>query len=397
MIKLVLGYYYHVPALVRSDGIYMPGYQALFIDELARRCKEVICFLYAPAAGETALMDTRIQAGNVRVECLGTHPRAIYQILNSRRTVHRISRHFAQTDILLLRGPSPMLPEFVRQAKGTARALLLVGDYSEGVSQSPGSLIRRACIYLWAKINRFRQDEASAKALTFVNNRQLFNALKNKAARLKEIRTSTIRRDDFFLRSDTCQNAVIRILYAGRIDLAKGLEDIVDAVRILVDRGKNVELDFVGPDHPENPVWDVLRKRSEQRGLGGRVKYHGSRPAGNELLSFYRRADIFVMASRLSFEGFPRTLWEAMASSLPVVSTPVGSIPDYASGSVAFAEIKNPESLAAAILSIMRDPEKRREMICSGRLLAEKSLLDVQVEAMVHEMERWVSEYDKKN
>lgn len=393
----VLGYYYHVPALVKSEGIYMPGYQALFIDELARRCKEVVCFLYAPASGETALMDTRIQAGNVRVESLGSHPRALRQIMDARKIVQRVKRHFKQTDLLLLRGPSPLLPEFARQAKGTALALLLVGDYTEGVLSHSGSLIRRAGIYLWAKMNRLRQDEVSAGALTFVNNRPLFNALRHKAARLKEVRTSTIRRDDFFLRSDTCQNRPVKILYAGRIDLSKGIEDIVDAVRILVDQNENVEFDLVGPDHPVNPVWEVIRKRCAKKGLGGRVKYHGNRPAGSELLNFYRRADIFVMASRSSFEGFPRTLWEAMASSLPVVSTPVGSIPDYAASSVAFAQIRNPDSLAAAILSVIQNPEKRREMISSGRVLAEKSVLDVQVEAMVREMSQWVSEHDKKN
>ena len=46
---------------------------------------------------------------------------------------------------------------------------------------------------------------------------------------------------------------------------------------------------------------------------------------GHELLSFYRKADIFIMPSL--HESFPRTIWEAMASGCVVLTTNVGSIP----------------------------------------------------------------------
>lgn len=391
MSRLRLGYYYHVPAMIKSEGIYMPGYQSLLIDELAQHCKEVVCFLYSPSEEEVPLMDTLVKARNVRIESLGSHPRALCQILLAGKIVAQVARHFSQVDVLLLRGPSPLLPEFSKQAKGTAQALLLVGDYVKGVSGLPGHWFRRAVIGFWAKLNRRRQDEAASRALTFVNNRQLLTALKEKAARLWEVRTTTIRKNDFYYREDTCLQEPIKLLYSGRMSTEKGLEDSLDALAILAGNGLNVVMDFVGPEISSDPVWERLRVKAGEKGLLGRIRYHGSRPVGPELWEFYRKADIYVLASRAA-EGFPRTLWEAMSQSLPVIATRVGSIPDYAGSAVMLVEPKQPDSLAAAIQRLAVSPDLRRKMIAEGRMIAEESLLEKQTEKMVEMMEAWAAD-----
>ncbi len=391
-----LGYYYHVPAMTRKEGIYMPGYQALFIDELAKHFKEVVCFLYAPSEEEIQLMDTPIKAQNVRVESLGPHPRAFHQILCAGKIVRRVSPHFAQIDILLLRGPSPLLPEFSRQAKKNAQALLLVGDYVEGLSGLPGHWFRRAVIRCWAKINRQEQAKAACGALTFVNNRHLLNAFQGKAARLSEIRTTTIQKRDFYFREDTCLQEPVKLLYSGRMDTGKGLEDSLDALAILVGNGFNAVMDFVGPQTSSDHVWERMTAKAAEKGLHGRIHYHGNRPVGPELWEFYRKADIYVLASREA-EGFPRTLWEAMAQSLPVIATRVGSIADYAGSAVMFVDPKRPDQLASAIQTLAASPELRRKMITEGRLIASECLLEKQTEKMVGMMEAWADECHGKN
>ena len=60
-----LGFYYHVPAIIRNGGIYMPGYQGCFIDNLAKKCEKVVCFFHSPNPSEMGLMDYRIQEENV--------------------------------------------------------------------------------------------------------------------------------------------------------------------------------------------------------------------------------------------------------------------------------------------------------------------------------------------
>lgn len=392
-----IGYYYHVPGQMKDGSIYMPGYQAVFLDALASRCEELVCFLHSPLEEERPLMDTRLKSRNVRLVDLGPHRRAFCQILRAGCLVRKVRENFKGLDLLLLRGPSPLLPEFSKQAVKIPRALLLVGDYTLGVAELPGSRLRRILIHAWAKMNRKKQDEAAGKALTFVNNRQLFNALKAKAARLREIRTSTIKREDFFERLDTCQSKPIRLLCAGRMDLSKGLEDIVEAVHRLVSQKRDVVLDFVGPDAVKAPVWEKVKMLAEEKGLQDRVLYHGNKAVGSELLEFFRKADVFVFASRASFEGFPRVLWEAMASSLPVVATRVGSIPDYADSAVVLVEPKRPDLLAQAIVSVLDHPEQRKKMIVSGRELAEQSSVDVQAQNMIREMELWVHESNREH
>lgn len=391
-----LGYYYHLPALRKQDGLYMPGYQAVFVERLARHFERIVCFMPSPASGEAAMMDCRIKARNVSLCSLGEHQRAILQILFGHQIAGRVRQQLREVDLLLLRGPSPLLKALASRAPHIPLALLLVGDYEKGISSLACSGLKRLGISMWSRWNRSQQNKLCRRALTFVNNRPLFHQLEGVAAKLVEVRTSTFGENDFFYREDTCRGQVIRLLYTGRMDSAKGLEDILEAVILLSNKGVSVRWDLVGPLDPRDRVLERVFGRARDAGVSERVFYHGYVPLGPQLWNYYREADFFVTASRSS-EGFPRAISEAFSQGLPVIATDVGSISEYASGSVAFAEIKNPESLAAAILSIMRDPEKRREMICSGRLLAEKSLLDVQVEAMVHEMERWVSEYDKKN
>ena len=60
------------------------------------------------------------------------------------------------------------------------------------------------------------------------------------------------------------------------------------------------------------------------------IYFHGYQPLGDKLFSFYKKSDIYIIASK-GYEGFPRTIWEAMAHSLPVIATKIGSIPAFLS------------------------------------------------------------------
>jgi len=120
------------------------------------------------------------------------------------------------------------------------------------------------------------------------------------------------------------------------------------------------------------------------------VHYHGYRTAGPELFQFYRQADIFVLASKSSSEGFPRTIWEAMAHSLPVVATRVGSIPDFIDGAAVLVPPKDEPALENAICSLLHDSELRKINIAAGLKLARQVTLEAQVPQMVKTIEDWV-------
>src|SRR5262249_28267990 len=84
------------------------------------------------------------------------------------------------------------------------------------------------------------------------------------------------------------------------------------------------------------------------------------------------RAALFVLPSRT--EGISLTLLEAMARGLPVVATRVGGNPEgVADGETGLlVPPADPASLSAAVLSLLRDPQRGRCMGQAGRRRAER-------------------------
>ena len=113
----------------------------------------------------------------------------------------------------------------------------------------------------------------------------------------------------------------LRILDVGRLVPEKGAPVLLDAVSQLVGRGVDVELRFVGGGELEASLLAEI----EGRGLGERVTLVG--PVGqDEILAQYHWADVFCLPSFA--EGLPVVLMEAMATELPVVTTPINGIPE---------------------------------------------------------------------
>ncbi len=81
--------------------------------------------------------------------------------------------------------------------------------------------------------------------------------------------------------------------------------------------------------------------------------------------------DVSVMASYAS-EGIPQFALQSMAAGKPVAGTQTGGIPEVIRDGVngCIVPPKNPEALAGAILKLLSDPEKAREMGLQGRRMA---------------------------
>ena len=119
-----------------------------------------------------------------------------------------------------------------------------------------------------------------------------------------------------------------------------------------------------------------MGEKANSLNIGNRWEYIGYRTAGENLLQEYRKSDIFVIASQSNSEGFPRTIWEAMASSLPVVATKVSSIPMFTKGAAQMAEPKDITSLTNSLRTVIENKQKRKEMIMMGMKLAKENTLE---------------------
>jgi glycosyltransferase involved in cell wall biosynthesis len=154
------------------------------------------------------------------------------------------------------------------------------------------------------------------------------------------------------------------VLFVGRLIPRKGAADLVDAFATVVDRVPDARLVVVGGG-PEEPA---LRARAEGAGIGAAVSFLGQVP-DDELPSIYRDASVFVLPSRR--EGMPNVLLEAMASSLPVVTTaPAGGLVD---GNGVLVDVADPDGIAAALLDYAADENLRCAHGRRSREIAESS------------------------
>lgn len=395
---MILGFHYHVPAIQDVDGsILMPGYLGVFIDGLAKEMDRIVLFLHTPLDHEMEHMDYKIASDNVQLVGMGKHTSFYKRILNRSVAYEALQEHYKELDLLLLRAPSPLLPFLAAKARnlGVKYSFLLVGDYVKTLEGADGiSGMKRVVLGSYYRLNKFFQDKFAATALLFANNQVNYDEYKERFKQTYLIRTTTLNQDDFFKRDDTCLNQNVHLMYAGRIEPTKGIEDILNAMVLMKDEAQTLVLNLVGwdPSHDDGHLKYLLAK-AEELGLKERVVFHGKKRVGEELLGMYRQADIYILATKGN-EGFPRTIWEAMASSMPVIATKVGAIPLILEHNkdVLLVDEHSPEQIAAAIQRLLRDKELRGGLITEGRRLAEENTNEIQAKRMSEIMLKYIKE-----
>ena len=153
---------------------------------------------------------------------------------------------------------------------------------------------------------------------------------------------------------------VRRAIHVARLHPIKDQTTLLQALRIVVDAEPEFHLDIVG----DGPAGDEMQGLAERLGLGANVRFLGYRSDVRDLLC---GADLFVLSS--VSEGISLTLLEAMASELAVVATDVGGNREVVvQGETGLlVPPRSPESLAAALLRLSRDPVQARDMGIAGR------------------------------
>ncbi len=386
-----LGFHYHVPAhRLPSGEIVTSGPLGRFLDALASRCEELVCFLHSPRQDEIPYLDHVLQATNLRWIPTGKHRSVPWRTAWSHSITRPLAEGRGQLDGVLLRGPSPLLPAFARAARPLPTTLLLVGDYLAGVDDLPQPRWRKELIRKWARWNAAQQRDVARGSLTLVNSSDLYETFRDCSPLLRQVRTSTLNESDFRWRDDSCGEQPVRLLYSGRMDRGKGLLVMVAAVGLLVRRGFNVVLDLVGPPQPGDPVLDEVASTARAWRVEQRVVYHGFRALGEDLFRHYRKADIYLSAS-LATEGFPRSIWEAMAHSVPVVASRVGSIPALLEDGVSARLVRprSAEDLAAGMQDILRDQRLRTTLIANGFALARANTLEQSTGRIFEAIKDW--------
>ena len=378
-----LGFHYHIPVLEEVSGeLKLPSYFACFIDSLASQVDCLTLFMHSPTPADQVHCDTPIQADNVHLEPIGLHSRLPTRLINASRHVAPLRRRRADLDALLIRGPSPLLPHFAKAAGTLPVALLLVGDYLSLAWRLDQPLWKKALIAVWSFWNLRQQDRIARTALTLVNSRDLLKRYRGLGVPAIETRTTTLSKTDLSFEAERPLHSPLRVLYSGRFDRTKGLFDILEAVRLLNTEGLETEFWLVGWSPVRDPTLEQLMEHATEGKIRHRVVNHGRKKVGPELLSVYRQADIFVIASQDNFEGFPRAIWEALGSSLPVIATSVGSIPLFLNDAqhALISPPREPLELVNRIKLLVDDRALRRRLTTQGFDLARDNTLDARAE-----------------
>ncbi len=388
-----LGFHYHIPACVADGGIATASYLGLFLEGIAAHCEQLVLFLHQPRPDEMPQMDYLIEAPNVFLAPLSVHHSIPRRLLAGRRTGRIVAKAVQEhrIDLLLLRAPTPVLPFIVNATHSLCRhALLVVGDMREHLDNLGQPWWRESFVRQYIFWNESRQEELARNMLVFTNSAVFQERYAKIAQKSVLVRTTTLRQSDFFERQEYGHTKPFKLLYAGRIETGKGLLLIAEAIVQLNRQGIDCTWDIVGWSEPADDTAHTIRAIFDNGDMGNKITFHGKKKAGSELLGYYRAADAYIMASLLS-EGFPRTIWEAMASSTPVIATPVGSIPFYLKHGENGLLVKPEASeIAGAIRQLAAQPEWRKKLAANALETARASTLEFQSAKMAAEIRQYL-------
>lgn len=161
-------------------------------------------------------------------------------------------------------------------------------------------------------------------------------------------------------------NRVPRLLYLSNLIVSKGVYVLLDACKILKEKGVAFICDFVGGESKEISREDFNTAVSE-RGLDEMAVYHGPKYGADKEL-FWNQADVFVFPTYYYNECFPLVLLEAMQHGVACVSTDEGGIPDIIEDSKTgyVCQKQNAEDLASKLEMLIQDQLLRETMGRAG-------------------------------
>jgi glycosyltransferase involved in cell wall biosynthesis len=160
----------------------------------------------------------------------------------------------------------------------------------------------------------------------------------------------------------------------------KGHVYLVEALKKVLEAGEKARLVLVG----DGPYRVVIEAKVAELHLADLVCFAGYQ---DNIPDWLALLDLVVLASYAN-EGVPQSLLQAMAMARPVVGTTCGGIPEIVtSGSNGLLVApKDSDSLAGALLTLIRDPAKRQEFGSRGLALVQERYSLEQMAAATEEV-----------
>lgn len=174
--------------------------------------------------------------------------------------------------------------------------------------------------------------------------------------------------DFFSVPGQSPARACPHLLSIGRLVPKKGFAVLLQALHLVRQKGAEFRCTIIG----SGPLEGALRQQITELGLDACVALLAPM-SQDELLQYYRAADVFALACEVHHDGdrdgLPNVIVEAMAMGLAVMSTHVSGIPECVEHGVHGLLVAEKDAVAFAdgLLTLLSQPDKMRQFGRAGR------------------------------
>ena len=158
-----------------------------------------------------------------------------------------------------------------------------------------------------------------------------------------------------------------RIIYIGRVDPEKSLDNVIKALKSVVEKIPDAELVIIG----DGAAKSHLEKLVENLELTENVTFLG-RVLPPDLCELYRTGQVFATASETETQGI--VLIEAAASGLPLVAVDAGAVKEICRNNKNgyLCQPGDIEAIAKGLTKILSDKDRQKKMSKASLEIAKK-------------------------
>ncbi len=195
------------------------------------------------------------------------------------------------------------------------------------------------------------------------------NVLKIQNSKIKIIRNWTASNDLLSIgyKRKIKNSKELNLLYVGWLIKDKGIQELLNVFKILIDKGFNLNLTLIGDGDFKKNIQNFtnVNKLNQQLKIEGWINR-------DKLKNFYVKSDIFILPSWK--EGMPNALIESLATGLPSIATSVGVIEDNLNHNLDLVIVppKNENKLLKAIEMLIIDVNFRNKLSKNGLIKVKK-------------------------
>lgn len=305
-----------------NGKVYTPSTHMIYIDYLCTNYEKVYLITTISQTSQVSKNITPLEYNNlicVPIPHYSSYMGAMRYFYQYKKAIKDVS---AKVDLFYVRVPDPFcwMPALLTK---TPTIMHFVGETVDATKHNQiwSPIKRRVMIIGYFPEYRLTIKAARKCKKVLTNGPIIANKLRANGVNAEAIVSSTIAEKELNQSLKPLSKQKITLTYTGYLRGAKGLKTLLNLLCML----KQKKIDFFFNIIGDGDMYSEIKKYIEREDLINQVKLWGYIDNRQEINQILDQSDIFFFPS-LS-EGSPRVIIEAMARGVPVISTPVGSLP----------------------------------------------------------------------